>query len=188
MIKKFLITLALFCATMLPNPCQASSGIPTNMIDGLIQNYIIIKNDELPLQQVQALSHAIIYYSYQYGIDPLLVTAMISCESCFSQDSTSSAGAIGLTQLMPATAEAVGVNPYDANQNIEGGCSYLATQIKNFSQTATPVELALAAYNAGPNAVWKHGGIPPYAETQNYVENIRAEYFRLYDSLMYALA
>lgn len=185
MIKKIFI--ALFFSFLFIRPC-AANGVPTHMIDGLIQNYIIIKNDELPLNQVQSLSHSIIYYSYQYGLDPLLVTAMIACESSFSQEATSGVGAIGLTQLMPATAEAVGVNPYDANQNIEGGCSYLATQIKNFAQTSMPVEMALAAYNAGPNAVWKYGGIPPYDETQNYVENIRTEYFRLYDSLMYALA
>ena len=187
MLKKLIFASLLTLSLLSCRPTEASGGIPTQMMDGLIQNYIILKNDELSLAQVQNLSHAIIYYSYQYGVDPLLVTAMISCESCFSQDAVSSVGAIGLTQLMPSTAEAVGVNPYDANQNIEGGCSYLATQIKNFSGATYPVEYALAAYNAGPNAVHKYGGIPPYPETMSYVENIRTEYFRLYDSLMYAL-
>ncbi len=140
------------------------------------------------MESVQRISHCILYYSNQYGVDPLLVSAMIKAESRFNQASISSVGAIGLAQLMPDTAEAVGVNPYDEVQNVEGGCSYLATQIKNFANEAYPAELALAAYNAGPNAVHKYGGIPPYAETQNYVETIRQEYFLLYDSLMYAIS
>ncbi len=162
-------------------------GVQTSMIDGLIQNYILRRNETIGIESVVNISHSIIYHASQYGVDPLLTAAMIAIESNFNQDAISSVGAIGLTQLMPSTAEAVGVNPYDADQNIEGGCSYLATQIRNFQYMETPTECALAAYNAGPNAVHQYGGIPPYSETQNYVENIREEYFLLYDSLMYAL-
>lgn len=81
---------------------------------------------------------------------------------------TSPAGAMGIMQLMPGTAQGLGVDPRDPMQNIKGGVTYLATQFKKFKS----IPLALAAYNAGPGAVQKYGGVPPYKETQNYVKKI----------------
>lgn len=104
----------------------------------------------------------------QVGIPSNLFLALIRQESGFKQGSVSSAGAIGLTQLMPGTAEGLGVNPRDWRQNLVGGARYLRSQLDRFRDP----KLALAAYNAGPGAVTKYGGIPPYAETQAYVQRV----------------
>lgn len=105
----------------------------------------------------------------------LFFTAMIKVESGFNPRAYSSAGAIGLAQLIPGTAARLGVDPYDQNQNLDGGARYLIAQIARFQS----LELALAAYNAGPEAVQKYGGIPPYAETRNHVVRVMAEFNRL---------
>lgn len=106
------------------------------------------------------------------GIDPNVLRALIQQESSFNPNATSSVGAMGLTQLMPDTARGLGVNnAFDPDQNIGGGAKYLAQQMKAFGGS---LPLALAAYNAGPGAVRKYKGIPPYAETQAYVKKIMA--------------
>ena len=104
-----------------------------------------------------------------------MIEAIIENESAFDSKATSSAGARGLMQLMPQTADALGVtDSYDATQNIRGGTRYLRSLLDRFGK----VELAVAAYNAGPEAVQKYGGIPPYEETRSYVRNVLASYAR----------
>jgi soluble lytic murein transglycosylase-like protein len=104
------------------------------------------------------------------GIDPKLLTGLIRAESNFDPNAGSPAGAQGLAQLMPGTAAGLGVtNPLDPVQSIEGGARYLRQQLDRFG--GDPAK-ALAAYNAGPGAVEKFGGVPPYEETQNYVRRV----------------
>jgi soluble lytic murein transglycosylase-like protein len=107
------------------------------------------------------------------GIDPALLKGLVSQESGFNPSARSGAGAVGLTQLMPGTASALGVtNPLDPAQSLQGGAKYLREQLDRFGGDQT---LALAAYNAGPGAVQKYGGVPPYAETQNYVTSVMSK-------------
>ena len=104
------------------------------------------------------------------GIDPSVLHGLIQQESGFDPGSQSSAGAQGLTQLMPGTASSMGVsNPLDPAESIEGGARYLGQLLKQFGGNTTD---ALAAYNAGPGAVSQYGGVPPYQETQDYVTKV----------------
>jgi soluble lytic murein transglycosylase-like protein len=108
----------------------------------------------------------------KHGVDPALLAGLVKQESNFNPDAGSPAGAQGLTQLMPATAASLGVtNVHDPVQALDGGAKYLRQQLDRFGGD---VARALAAYNAGPGAVERFGGVPPYAETQHYVRKVQA--------------
>nr|WP_245897852.1 lytic transglycosylase domain-containing protein [Pseudoprimorskyibacter insulae] len=104
----------------------------------------------------------------RHGVPEDLFLRLVQQESNWNPTAKSHKGAIGLAQLMPGTAKALGVDPHDPAENLDGGARYLITQYRKFKSW----RLALAAYNAGPAAVEKHGGIPPYTETKNYVRKI----------------
>ncbi|MFP6584092.1 MAG: lytic transglycosylase domain-containing protein [Candidatus Hydrogenedentota bacterium] len=110
-------------------------------------------------------------YARHYRLNPSLLTAIIKAESNFDRFAVSKSGAQGLMQLMPATAEEMSVSdPYDPTQNIAGGSQYLYRLLQLFDDD---LDLALAAYNAGPGAVQKYGSVPPYPETQAYVNRVK---------------
>ena len=137
----------------------------------LDKNVNKINKNPVPTEEIENL---IDEYSKINNLDKDLVKSVVRHESGFNANATSKCGAMGLMQLMPATAESLGVtNAYDAEQNIAGGTKYLKGLMDRFDNNK---ELALAAYNAGPNAVKKYGGIPPYKETQNYVKCIMKTY------------
>ena len=116
-------------------------------------------------------------FSSKYNIDGDFIKAIIKQESGFNPNATSKKGAMGLMQLMPSTAKSLGViNAYNPWENVEGGVKYLKGLMDRFNNDE---KLALAAYNAGPNAVKKYGGIPPYKETQNYVNSIMSAYNKI---------
>lgn len=122
-----------------------------------------------PLRLHPTLDAYVTEAATKYGIDPILVRAVAWQESRFRDSAVSPKGAIGVMQLMPGTASWLGVDPHDPRDNIFGGVAYLSTLLDRFGGD---VRLALAAYNAGPEAVARHRGVPPYRETQNYVKAI----------------
>lgn len=136
-------------------------------------------------QEAEWITQAILYASDAHNVDPLLVTSVMEQESHFNinvdiNGAYSSAGAIGPMQLMPGTANMIGVDPYNPLDNIIGGVIYLKNQLDNFAGWGQyAVTYAVAAYNAGSQAVKDYGGVPPYAETQSYVVGVADKYNRL---------
>jgi soluble lytic murein transglycosylase-like protein len=122
------------------------------------------KNESVPFQNM------ITSAAEKYGVRPALLAAVVKQESNFNPNAKSGVGAKGLTQLMDATARGLGVtDPFDPAQSLDGGARFLGGLLKQFKGNES---LALAAYNAGPGAVQKYGGIPPYQETQRYVPKV----------------
>lgn len=129
------------------------------------------------------LTENIIYYSSYYSIDPLLTTALLEQESNFNLHAISEAGAVGVAQIMPSTADGIGIDVYDPTQNLIGGIYYFALQMAKFSQSGEwQTTYALAAYNAGAGVVEQYGGVPPYPETIAYINSIAEKYNQLRSS------
>jgi len=119
-----------------------------------------------------SLNNVIYSMAQKYGVDPNLIQQVVKAESGYNSNATSQAGAMGLMQLMPGTAASYGVqNAYDPTQNLDGGTHFLKDLLDRFQGS---IPLSLAAYNAGPGAVEKYNGVPPYKETQAYVQKIMA--------------
>jgi len=125
-----------------------------------------------------AFDHLIRHAARSYDVDAALIKAVVAAESNFEPRALSRVGAQGLMQLMPATARAMGVRrPFVPRENIRGGVRYLRSLLDRFEQ----LDHALAAYNAGPDAVLRYGGVPPYPETEEYVARVRSHYRRYQD-------
>jgi hypothetical protein len=114
----------------------------------------------------------------KYGIDAAFVHRVVAQESGYRADAVSSAGAIGPMQLMPGTAAMYGADPHDPEQNIDAGTRYLRDLLNMYKDSATQLSHTLAAYNAGPGAVARYKGVPPYRETREYVRRILERYKR----------
>lgn len=127
------------------------------------------------------ITRAILYSCARWQVDPRLVTAVFKQESGFSLTAVSPVGAYGIAQLMPDTAAGLGVNIYDPLDNIDGGVHYLRIQMDKFAGFGPwATTYAVAAYNAGPQAIIDYGGVPPYRETINYVACVS----RFYNALL----
>jgi soluble lytic murein transglycosylase-like protein len=141
-------------------------------------------NPRLSDDDARRLAQSIIYYSYHHDLDARLIMAVIAVESNFNVNAVSPKGAMGLGQLMPGTADDLGVaDPWSPNQNLEGAARLLRGHLRRFGPVQQPtweqIKLALACYNAGAGAVRKHGGVPPYRETRNYVKKVGRLYYQM---------
>ena len=182
MLRKVLIVLMIGVIMLNATVMASASGKNGNLYDlyySVIYNHIV-ERSPMGREWSSWIAQAILYYSERYALDPLLVTALFQQESGFNMSARSRTGAVGIAQLQPETARGLGFDPVDPAQNIEGGVKYLATQIARFSQAGEwGPTYAIAAYNAGPEAVVQYGGLPPYSETQNHVKRVAENYNQL---------
>jgi soluble lytic murein transglycosylase-like protein len=148
-----------------PVSAEAKNGAPASRPAPSAPPLVSSTNDTQ--REIQS---AVRMASRKYGVPQQIIQSVIRCESNFNPDAVSHAGAQGLMQLMPLTAADLGVtDPFDIQQNVDGGTRYLREMLDRFEGN---LEKSLAAYNAGPGTVIRYGGIPPYPETQAYVEKV----------------
>jgi hypothetical protein len=144
--------------------------------------WVSFHNPQETSENLAATASGLVAEADRNGLDPLFFAALVQVESAFDQDAVSSSGALGLGQLMPGTAEGLGVDPHDRAANLKGSAQMLGDLVRQWSGTPNPRASALAGYNAGPNLVASLGGqVPAYSQTTNYVYFIGYVHRRMTD-------
>lgn len=161
-----------------PHPIPATSSTVA-VYATVLRHY----NPQLPDWQSKDLARHLLTTANHWKLDANMLAAIVTVESSWHTHAISSAGAIGLGQLMPGTAATLGVDPRDPNSNLSGAARYLHALMQTFSSDPRRYDLVFAAYNAGPKAVERFGGIPPYYETQRYVSKVRDTWHHLQASI-----
>lgn len=167
-------------------PPAASASVQVDTVD-VWTNWVLELNSKLSEQQARDIVRWVLHYSQEYDVNHKLIFALIKWESWYNPGCVSHAGAIGLMQLMPGTARGLGVNPRNVQQNIQGGTRYLAEQLGTYRDRPNyeRVILALACYNAGPNAVKRAGHrVPNITETRRYVKKVSDTFYELHTAGM----
>lgn len=157
---------------------RTAGGMPASLDPATYEELARSYNPRLSATDARGIGQAILAFGRQYNVDPRLIASLIAIESGFSPTARSHKGAMGLGQLMPATAATLGVAAYDPIQNVYGTVRVIRGNLDRFGWD---LNLALAAYNAGKGAVERYGGIPPYAETQLYVRSVGRLYLKMRD-------
>ena len=129
-------------------------------------------NPSLPMEKARAYARSIMADAWRTHLDPRFIMSIVTVESAWRSNAVSRVGARGLGQLMPGTAATLRVNPRNAAENLRGTSNYLAALMSQFAGRPNAIKLAIAGYNAGPQAILRFKGIPPYAETQHYVVRV----------------
>lgn len=154
-------------------PATKDWNLPSSEATPIYAAFIKKINRRLSNAQAMEIASGIIGFSLKYGVDARLIMAMVMTESSFDPTSTSHAGAMGLGQLMPSNVREMGLsNAYDTMQNLSATVRLVRGHLEQYQSKYNSLVLSLAAYNAGPGAVRKYGGVPPYRETQNYVKKV----------------
>jgi soluble lytic murein transglycosylase-like protein len=166
-----------------PQRASTSWRLPASQVTPIYAGFIKSVNRRLTESQALEIATGIVGFSLKYNVDARLIMAMVMVESGFNPDATSRAGARGLGQLMPGTAQELGVSDsYSTIENLYGTVKLVRKNLTSYGQKTQDrfesLVLSIAAYNAGAGAVARHGGIPPYRETQNYVRKVVGLYFR----------
>lgn len=129
-------------------------------------------NPKLPVERARAYARSLMADAWRTHLDPRFLMSIVTVESRWRANAVSRVGARGLGQLMPHTAATLGVNAWNPSENLRGTSRYLSALVSHFAGRKNGLALAIAGYNAGPRAVERFGGIPPYAETQHYVVRV----------------
>ena len=157
--------------------------VPQNEVAPYYAQWIVKDNPKVSWAKAMKIANEIIAFGQMYGVDPRLVMAMVTVESDFNTQCVSTAGAMGLGQLMPCNVQDLGItDPFDTQQNLAGSVKLLRDALEKYKkqtgQDFDALVLCMAAYNAGDGAVAKYHGVPPYKETQNYVRKVIKLYYR----------
>jgi len=160
----------------------AAGGVASAAGDDEVQFATLLRtiNPHLQVHQSLSYAHSLVTDAERSNLDPRLIVALVTVESQWRPNAISPVGARGLGQLMPGTAAILGVNAWDPSQNIRGAATYLRAMMDHFAgRGGNTLPFAIGAYNAGPKAVDRYHGIPPYTETQNYVRKVLAMWHRI---------
>ncbi len=160
--------------SLVPVPARADDGSApfTTGLVGMYAQLLRHINPKLALWKAADYAQELVNDAIRTRLDPRLLAAVVTVESHWQSQAVSYRGATGLGQLMPRTARSLGVNPRSAHQNLRGTSEYLRRMLDRFGSAPHGLQLAIGAYNAGPNAVIKYKGVPPYRETQVYVKRV----------------
>ena len=164
--------LAIFIPAFGVGPASAGPTViakPTESVYAAIMQSL---NPKLPLEKARAYARSVMADAWRTHLDPRFIMSIVTVESNWRANAVSRVGARGLGQLMPGTAALLGVNAWSASDNLRGTSTYLKALMDHFAGKPNAVKLAIAGYNAGPKAVERFHGIPPYSETRNYVGRV----------------
>jgi soluble lytic murein transglycosylase-like protein len=176
-LARFMAALVLCSAVAVPPAAQARPLLATAQVIALYASVLHRINPEMPNWQSRDLARRVLVNASRWRLDANMLVAIVTVESRWHTQAVSRKGAIGLGQLMPGTAEMLGVNPHNPAQNLSGAARYLRGLMERFGPNH--YDLVLAAYNAGPEAVEMYGGIPPYDETEHYVVKVMSAWHSL---------